>query len=216
MDEIKNYLELAYYASGICLLLVAYLALGQVKIAQEQLNEQRKALSISSKRDALKLTSEQVVIYGKDIIPLINKFTTAVKKHEIEFFDKSEIVVETDSIIIKPYKDDEDYLKVKEVIPEFVELMNAMEAFAVYFTSGVADESTAYNCLGSSYCNHLKKALPLAHIFDQNDKSYSASMQLFKVWYSRLVAEELELEQKKLMAKIDNLKEQRISIVGET
>ncbi|MCI0510961.1 MULTISPECIES: hypothetical protein [Chromohalobacter] len=63
MQTLKEILELVYYVSGPLLVVVAFLALGQIRVAKDQLKAQKKAVAISAKRDALRITAEQISNY---------------------------------------------------------------------------------------------------------------------------------------------------------
>ena len=71
MQLVKDILELMYFLSGPVIALIAFIALGHIKVARQQLEEQKRALAISSKRDALKITSDQISTYSSTIIPLL-------------------------------------------------------------------------------------------------------------------------------------------------
>jgi hypothetical protein len=216
MENIKEYLEIAYYISGILLVWVAYLALGQIKVARQQLEEQKKSLKITSKRDALKLTSEQVTNYGINIIPLQSTLEVAINKHGVTFFKNSKVEINGAEIKVTPPQDEKELQKIELIVKDFTNVMNALEGFAVYFASGVANEKLAYQSLAKTYCHHLKTYIPLLVMIDAGNKRFSASMFLFNTWYSRLVAEELAVEQAKINEKIKSHKTHTISTVGET
>lgn len=128
MESIKNFLEIVYFLSGPALVAIAYIALGQIKVARSQIEEQRKATRISAQRDALKLTSEQIREYGLKIIPLLNILDKAINDNNIKFFEKSEIIINDNSIKVKPYTSDNELKKIANVINEFLNVMNALGA----------------------------------------------------------------------------------------
>ncbi|WP_332399367.1 hypothetical protein [Vibrio metschnikovii] len=216
MENIKEFLEIAYYISGILLVWVAYLALGQIKVARQQLEEQKKSLKITSKRDALKLTSEQVTNYGINIIPLQSTLEVAINKHGVTFFKNSKVEINGAEIKVTPPQDEKELEKIELIVKDFTNVMNALEGFAVYFASGVANEKLAYQSLAKTYCHHLQKYMPLLVMIDAGNKRFSASMFLFNAWHSRLVAEELAMERAKINEKIKSHKTHTISTVGET
>ena len=85
MSALRDVLEISYFVSGPALVLVAYLALSQIKIAKQQLTAQQDATRISAKRDSLKATSEQVARYGSEIIPLQNALFKKIKTENINY-----------------------------------------------------------------------------------------------------------------------------------
>jgi len=91
MEQFRDYFEILYFLSGPVLVVIAYIALAQIKLAKNQIEVQRNATRISAKRDALRLTSEQIKEYGVTIIPIINTLDKKIENESIEFFEKSAI-----------------------------------------------------------------------------------------------------------------------------
>ncbi|EGR7943221.1 hypothetical protein [Vibrio vulnificus] len=216
MDYIKEVLETVYYLSGVVLVLIAYLALGQIKVAKQHLEEQKKALKITSKRDALKLTSEQIGHYGNFIVPLQTELDIKIDEHKIKFFSESDVTYGDGTIKVAPYTDEKDMAKLLLIVKEFTKVMNSMEGFAVYFVSGVAEEKVAYHSLSSTYCAMMKKLMPMLVIVDAGNKRFSASMQLFHIWNSRLIAEDLALERDKINEQLKEHRSFSVDSIGTT
>ena len=82
MELFKEIIEIAYFISGPALVVIAYLALSQIKVAKKQIEAQRNATRISSKRDALKATSEQIAKYASEIIPLQNIYNEKISSEK--------------------------------------------------------------------------------------------------------------------------------------
>lgn len=215
METFKEILEVIYFISGPALVVIVYLGLSQIKVAREQVEAQRKATRINAKRDALKITSEQIMKYGSEVIPLQNVFNEKVKSEEIKFFTDSKVKITGREIQVKPCADDNEVKKLKSLIYEFTSVMNAMEGFSVFFTSGVADEKVAFRSLSSTYCYFVKELLPLLVLVEAGNKRFTATMQLFHIWYSRLESENLEKQKEELERKIKSNKTQTIEIIGE-
>ena len=156
MDTVTDVLEIVYFLSGPALAVIAFLALEQIKIAKSQINEQREISRIHAKRDSLRATADQISVYGKEIIPLSNILNDKIRSSGTEFFEKSEMTIDNEEISVKPYFHDGEAEKVKSFVPEYGDYTNALDAFAAFFLSGVADESYAYKGLASTYCNSVK------------------------------------------------------------
>jgi len=222
MDNFKELLEIVYFISGPILVFIAYLALEQIKVAKSQIEEQRDTSMMNAKRDSLKLTSEQVSNYGTIIIPLQNVLDQAIKKNDIKYFSESSVDISEGDVKVTHCQRDGEFEKMTTIMSEFTEVMNAMEGFAVYFTSGVADENVAYLSLSNSYCNQIRKLLPLLTTFGAvegaavENRRFIACIRLFSIWNSRLEAEKLEEKKLELDKKIKSHKTYTIPTVGTT
>jgi hypothetical protein len=214
MENFKEFLEIIYFISGPILVIIAYLALGQIKVAKEQIEEQKNASKINSKRDALKLTSEQITHSGAFIIPLQNALNVSINKNNIKYFDESSVEILGNKIKVTPCKREGEFEKLSYVGSEFTAVMNAMEGFAVFFSSGVADEKIAFYSLSETYCNQIKLLLPLLVPIRAGEKKLTACMHLFTIWNSRLEAEKLEMQKSELDKKIKNHKTHTVTTVG--
>lgn len=215
MEQFRDYLEILYFLSCPALVVIAYIALAQIKLAKNQIEEQRNATRISAKRDALKLTSEQIKEYGVTIIPIINTLDKKIKDESIEFFKKSEVVIGDDNFKVNPCSDDAEIDKLKNIIPEFLNVMNALEGFSVFFVSGVADEKLAYRSLSTTFCHSVKNFLPLIVMLTSDSNSFSVTIKLFSIWNNRLDSEAMEQQMQGLEKKLRSKKEKTIRIIGD-
>lgn len=215
MEQFRDYLKILYFLSCPALVVIAYIALAQIKLAKNQIEEQRNATRISVKRDALRLTSEQIKEYGATIIPIINTLDKKIEDESVEFFKKAEVVINEDNIKVKPCSDDAEIEKLKNIIPEFLNVMNALEGFSVFFVSGVADEKLAYRSLSTTFCHSVKNFLPLIVMLTSDSNSFSVTMKLFSIWNNRLDSEAMEQQMQGLEKKLRSKKEKTIRIIGD-
>jgi len=79
IESLKTFLEIANWVSGILIAVFAYWGLQQLKIAKD-------SITISSKRDAYKVTADKVCMFGDHIIPLMIELDEKVAKKKILFF----------------------------------------------------------------------------------------------------------------------------------
>jgi len=215
MEQVRDYLEILYFLSGPALVVIACIALVQIKLAKNQIEVQRNATKISAKRDALRLASEQIKDYGSTIIPIINNLDKKIKAESIEFFKKSKVVIGDNSFKVNPYIDVAEIDKIINIIPEFLNLMNALEGFSAFFVSGVADEKIAYRSLSTTFCNSVKDLLPLIVMLGSNCKSFSATMKLFSIWKNRLDSEVMEKQMQELEKNLRSKKERILRTISD-
>jgi hypothetical protein len=214
MEYFKNLLEIIYYLSGPALVIIACIALNQITLTKNQIEEQKKATRITAKRDAMRLTSDQIKEYGLTIIPIINILDKKIEEKEIQFFKKSKVIIREDGIKVKPYSDDKEIEKLKDLMNEFLNVTNALEGFSSFFISGCADEKLAYKSLSTTFCNSVKNILPLIVMLSSNRHAFSATLELFTIWNNRLESEELYYQKKELEEKLKSKKEKTIKTIG--
>lgn len=216
MEETKKILEIIYFLSGPVIAVFAFMALHQIKIAKQQLENDKNILRINSKRESIKLATEQCDNYMKNIMPDINELEEYLEKMKIDFLKKSKVTIEQDSISVEPYIDDEDYKKYIDMncIRKRLKVENALETFSIYFTSGIADEKIAYLTLGRTYCYIVEKLLPDI-LYKSNDGEYFKNIiQLFNLWYFRIQQEKIQKEKSELEKKLGSIKTRGINTIG--
>jgi hypothetical protein len=205
LEHLKNILELLYLLSGPALVFFAYKALEQIKVTKD-------LAKINAKREAYKVTADESRYFSEKIIPLINILDTKVDELGAQVFLKSSVKVENNTVIVKLFT---NYPKHDEIIDqltgEFVELSNALSDFSTYFVSGIADEKLAYNTLGRTYCDTVKKYAPLLVLISNANDNV---IQLFVIWNNRAIKDKALIEKRKLEETIKNTSEITVEPIG--
>ena len=215
MEITKNILEIIYFLSGPLIAVFAFMALNQIKISKQQLQNDNKILNINSKRESIKLATEQCNIFMKEIIPNINMLDNIIEELKIDFYKKAQVTIEQGKISISP-ETQNDYFKIKyskEYIQCILEVLNSIEVFSIYFSSRIADENIAYLSVGETYCGTVKKLLPDIILVGKGNH-FKNILPLFMLWHFRLKKEKLENEKKKLEKELTTIKTQRVNPIG--
>ena len=214
MENFRTWLEILYFISGPIIAVIAFFALGQIRVAKEQIEEQKKLLKITSKRDALKLTSNQIEIYLDKIIKLQNILDKKLASENIDILSKYEVEITSDSLKLIPPKETFNTDDLEKIIQELADVANAMESFSTYFISGVADEKIAFFSIGSTYCNSVKRLLPVL-IPLSNEKNFLSIINLYKIWAMRIESESLQKQKQNIEKQLKSKKETTIKVVGD-
>lgn len=213
MQTLKDILEIIYFISGPVLVVAAIYGLKQIRITREQINETKESRKISSKREAYKIAAEQCKYYSETIIPLLNKLDKVIDEKKLEYFTKSEITINAEKIVVRPYLEDNALDKVfTECLEELHTAINFIEGFSVYFVSGVAADIVGYKTLGRTYTNSVKTLLPIILPFGKD--SFSNIKALFIMWQARLEKEKLLKEKTEVEEKIKKQKTITIDAIG--
>jgi hypothetical protein len=182
-----------------------------------QLFQTKKALIITSKRDAANLAAQQIKDYSERIIPLLSEYDFALLSDKIP------------SIKIEIGEFNEEYLKEKlgekkinEISLERIkyivyqcDALNSLEAFSTYFTKGVADEQIAYSAIGRTFCYSVENYFfEISNHRKESDPTYQNIIELYKLWSERLKKDRLTLEQKEILKKIKNINCKIVEPIG--
>ena len=211
VQTIRPYLELIYFITGGPLLaLFALLALRQISVA-------KRSSQLACRREALRLASEQVHHYAEDIVPAINELNDLIKVNDADILFDGEVVVESDSIRVKRSssgKGADMYKKFETILPAFAVVINRLEAFSIFFVSGVASEKVAYSSVGPTFVRTVKRLMPLIIVQTTKGKNYENLSKLFILWHNRLEKDRLEEESANIRDKLTSLKDRKITPVG--
>jgi len=133
-NESISIVENCYYLSGVLIAIFALIGLYQLVLT-------KRAINISSQRQAVTLSANQIEIYFNKIIPLMDKFSIEIKElpplatPEIGEFSKEHI----EKIITE-----EDFINSVKILGaspvSWLRVINSLEAMSVYFVKGIADE----------------------------------------------------------------------------
>lgn len=201
IEPLLPYAELLYYSCGIGLLVVAIIGLHQIVIA-------KRAIHITSRREALKLSAEQCKRYSDEIIPLTSKVLDATRSDA--FFDswESKLTKNGISLVRKPEK-----ITIKSLPKELTSLLNSIESFSQFFTCGLADERSAYNCLGGAHVETVTRYLPIL-MLQAKQGYWKNTMTLYFSWRMRKEREKLSLQRKELEQQMNDNADVSIPILG--
>jgi len=203
--NIKPFLELFYFLSGIAIAICAIIALKQLKISKD-------AMKINAKRDSLKFTAEQCDNYIKNIHPLHIELNAQIEKYNVKLFEGWKVEIINDSIIFTNENNTvkNDAQPVAEIITN---TLDAMEAFSNYFIFELADEEMAYSSVSSSFIAVVEKLMPVIFHFIKLGY-YRNTVQLFALWKSRNDRHLLLINKEKLDEELSQLPNKCIVPIG--
>jgi hypothetical protein len=150
-------LELAYFASGIVIAIVAMVGLWQLKLAKDALSAARQQIELAttalqvakddikirSLREAISLAAGRSEQFAEKIIPHYDRVAALLEKNGAELLEwklaNSQFTLT--SLNSKESKRWLDTLgRSDESCGAASSLLNELEAFAIYFVNGAADE----------------------------------------------------------------------------
>lgn len=202
-------LETIYYLSSVGVLIVAIIGLKQLKIA-------KNSLIIRSRREAGALANEQSKHYIEDIIPMIdmldeflNKKGFEKYKGNISTYSNKDLLEYSESWYLKWLR-----LNLKE--QPSLKALNALDGFASFFTSKIADEGIAFRSVGITYCNTVESLYPYIACVreDENFGHYNNIVDLHKIWQPRIDKFQMEKNLNDLQGRINKIEDSKIDPIG--
>jgi hypothetical protein len=208
METLRKILELLYFVSGgPVLALFAFFALKQITVAKQ-------ASKIASLRDAYRLAAEQAHSYATEIVPKLNALYRAAKESGFTLFDDAKVTIFDHRVEIERAPGNVDIDKLETIIPVFMEAINRLETFSLFFTSKVADERIAFSSVGATFVFNVKRLLPLL-VISANNGNHENVMRLFLLWNRRIEMQKLEREKGSIEAQLRGMKPKELyPIVG--
>lgn len=210
LDITVKVLEGLSYLATAALLVVAIIGLQQIRIS-------RRALKLTSKRDALKITNEQIAVFLDRILGshtdsrLSNADMKIIQSVALDDDGKLDLkAITKKSPKTKLDTDEEKELYIQSIIRTFEgsrQIFNQVEAFASTFTSKLGDEKTAYRALGKTYCVMVDDYINILKYFNTNGY-YKNTITLHSLWKLRLDREVVEADLKKLDANLGTVEEE--------
>ncbi len=206
MEQLRDVLELIYFISAPIIAFIAGVALWQIKVTKD-------TARTNAKRNALSLAAQQCDHYQKYIIPLQNTLDATIEAKSITYLKQSEVIIDGNRIRVKKSypKDIKDQLN--NIGLDLLAVLNSMEAFAMFFTTGSADERIAFSSVGSTFCRVARDLLP--EIVPYVDSGHFRNLyQLFLMWNSRIESKKLLHEKEELEQKLRKVDKKFIEPVG--
>lgn len=209
-DTTKSIIENVYLLSGPVLAILGGVAIMQLRLT-------KKAMITNSQREAANLAASQISTYNNQIIPLIDKLYLFERENKLNKI-KIEIGEFNRDYLIKIVgKKEFNKLNKERIIngTHFLRVVNSLEAFATYFTKGVADEDIAFSAVGRTFCFSIESMFfDIASCLETNDNSFQNIIELYQIWNDRLVKQKLTSKNIQLMNELEKISDNKISPIG--
>lgn len=221
-SEVRDWLEVLYFISGIIMMILFAFGLWQLKLAKDQIALAKDQLETSkdifktqSKRSAVEAAVIECRRYSETIIQDCVELDKYCKDNNITLFDdavfeKTEEGFNIDTKNVK--KDDIDKLfGAGDIINRY---MNGLESYALFFLSGIADEDIAFHTNAKTFIESAErgfKIFPFTNIEQDDAEPIKA---LYFRWHKKLEAKRLRIEQKNIERKLSGYKDNKIKPIG--
>lgn len=229
-EQIRKWLELLSFCATILTTGVAWYALRQIRLMRAQtllaadaIEVAKRDIAIRSKREAALLAAQKCEELADTKIQKQSVILEKLKKNQVplQVWELRDFEFTPGSLVDRTRADQwvQD-LRGKGLHNDVVEFINYLEGFAIYFSSGAADEEVAFPVMGIPFTTAVGVFAPYIiamrhqHLFNSNSGKFFHTEKLYTVWRQKLQKEDLEAQLKSVQQSLSNMKPQQMKPHG--
>lgn len=213
--EVRNWLEIAYFVSQIFVMILIGFGLRQIQLAKSQIETTKDIFKTQSKRSAVEAAVVECRRFAETIIQdklALDKFCD---ENSITYFEKAKFSMTENGFSVDPKDiDKNDLEKLAKANDLISRILNELEAYALFFLSGVADENIAFHTNAKTYIEITEHVFKLFPIINIEDDDLGPMKSLYFMWSKKYEAKKLQIEQKKIEKKLSTYKASNIRPIG--
>lgn len=182
----------------------------------KQLGISKGIANTTAKREAFKLAADECRYYAKEIIPLSIKARNEYQRLGLTFANTvPTFIIDKGQILNHNFDLPLLHKELPQMGDTLVAYLNAVEGFALFFTSGVADEDIGFQETASAFCQAASAHMPdyfyMRHI---KAAQYVSTIKLYELWGRRLMANSISPNIKPMQDFVREVGKQKISAIG--
>lgn len=218
----RDWLEVVYWIAGIVIALSVVAVFRQVQLAKKALQATLEESEMRSEREAIVLAARQCERYAEKVIALSDKVGDQLKNAGMELrrWELSDDKFGPDSIEASSAAREwlDKYMKVPG--DELMVLLNEMEAFAIYFAKGAADEKVAFSAVGPVFCSDVRTYAPvIINCRRQSTQGlpigpFQNTIELYRIWSARARQNALRAQAKAVASEVAKVSVPEMPAVG--
>jgi hypothetical protein len=181
-------LELLYFTSGIVIAVAAVWALSQIRLTKQ-------IAKGNARRESVKLAAELCKYFAESVVPVWGQANEDYNRLGLKCLGinppqgQLPFVIQEGEIISHHF----NLKQLADDSPKFnsaVTYLNALEAFAIPFAAGVADEEIGYRETARPFCQGVMAYMPVIfQLRATNAGRFESIVRLYVSWSRRLAAE---------------------------
>ena len=190
-QTLKNVIEILYYLSAPALVVIAAIGLYQLYLT-------KRDIRLRSQREAATLATAEARHFNTRIIELSNQASSTALAHQVKLYEGEVGDFSPDSVNDAtwgsfwggaPYQPE-----AVQALGIFHSLLNELEAFALYFTKGVADEEIAFGAVGRYFCVLVQQYYPVIakSRTEKEEDTFQPIVDLYHIWHARVAGPSLK------------------------
>jgi hypothetical protein len=207
MPDLRPYLELAYFASGVAIAVIAAFGLEQIRVL-------KRDVSIRVERAAKEKAIEYAGRYLTVFVPLDTSFYQARIKKQVPKYEGPLGDFTPSSI---PRENRENLKSRSLLVLDVLPALNELNYIASAFVYGVADDKTGFQIIRRSFCSAVVTVYDFIAVARSGSSCqyWEPIVQLYKAWSSRLSRSELEALRSGVDRSLAQISEAGFRSVGE-
>jgi hypothetical protein len=236
--ELRAWMEIAYFGSGVLLVLVAVAGLRQLSLAKRSLQAARDQLHLAaeslttakdeirirSEREAVSLAAQRCEKFAEELVPRHYEHVANIQKEGVTIYRWQ---MRDGQFLWNSFEQEAGARKWITTVQQneaasksFMALLNDLEAFAIYFATGAADEKVAYPVVGALFCSWLEAFAPyLASIRADTPKgivsgAFENAVALYGIWSGRTRKRQLEADANRINLELSGIRIPEIRPIG--
>jgi hypothetical protein len=185
---LRSILELFYFVSTIVLTGVAFYGLKQLRLTKQ-------IATNNAKRESVKFATERCQYFAETIALARTKAMASYHQQKFTCLRDQRFRIERGELVDHNFDKQRIALCEREVLSAssaFVELLNYMEAFAIPFVAGVADDELGFQETASAFCQFLAEVMIVIAAFRSQGPRFESCVKLYESWAARLEAEKMK------------------------
>ena len=215
VEYLKDIAQVSCWLAGPLLAYFAWRALEQIKGS-------KRIAEIKAERDALAITCERCQFYADTVVPLTGTVAELFKTGKLKEFSAVKVDESNEKSFKLEFQTQGKWLEeLEDNRHDIMTLMNSLEAFALPFSTGLADEKTAFSPVSHSFCNTVKSLLTAIMYNYIQAGTFVHTMSLYITWRDRRERDRIqqqqkniEHQQKEIEKKLASIKVQTITPIG--
>jgi hypothetical protein len=202
--EVKPWLESAYFVSQIIVMFLVAYGLRQIQLTKNQIETTKNIFKTQSKRASVEVAVVECRRYAETILKDRQDLSNYCKSNSITYFDDVKFTRLEDGFSVDISRTNKDDLKkMTEASWELVQrIFNGLEAYSLFFLSGVADENIAFHSNAKSYIEVSETVFKLFPLLKIEDDDLEPVKELYLMWRKKYEAKKLSIEQKEIQEKL--------------
>jgi hypothetical protein len=185
---LRSIIELVYFVSTVVLTTVAFYGLRQLRLTKQIATQ-------NAKRESIKFATERCQYFAETIVPAQSKAVSSYNQRKFTCLNDQRFRIEKGEIVEHNFDKQRIALCEREALStssSFVELLNYLEAFAIPFVAGVADDELGYQETASAFCEFLAQVMIVIAAFRGHGPRFESCVKLYECWSARLEAQKLK------------------------
>jgi hypothetical protein len=221
---LRAVLELLYFLSGIGVVVAVGLAfkqvraaVGQLRIASEQLSLTKTLAEANNRREAVKLASDLCRYFAEHVVPALTALVQQCRTQGVTFYGlppKPAFALKDGEFTQADFDMKTLAVEIPKVDKEIIEYLNALESFAIPFAAGVAADDIGFQETAHAFCTGVTMCMPAVFfVMTTQGVQFASLRKLYNIWNDRIMAKAMAPAVKQMQQFIEETAKKKIDTI---